>query len=354
MKKLHVFNPEHDLALAFGKSNFTPPTAGRGMRLFLGALSALWADDGDLILLDSIDEALVMQSEHGKFMSDVRMIAKRQLENLTEREWEEVSEISPWGWNAALRRQLERANVPGRLLPETGRIDEIRRLSHRESSIPILDDLVATIPQTIGRRWVAHNLEEAKMMLADCSLGVVKAPWSSSGRGVRFSPDVMSANMEGFVRNVLSSQGSVIVEPAYHKIVDFAMEFVSDGQGHASYSGLSLFETDNGYYLGNVLADEEQKSRSLSKLVSIDVVHQVSARLSLILGEWCKGVYSGPMGVDMMVVESGGCNMVHPCVEINLRRTMGHVALDLARRTAGEHSLMRIVYENGRYALRLS
>ena len=30
--------------------------------------------------------------------------------------------------------------------------------------------------------------------------------------------------------------------------------------------------------------------------------------------------YSGPLGIDMLVTESGAIN---PCVEINLRRTMG-------------------------------
>jgi hypothetical protein len=38
------------------------------------------------------------------------------------------------------------------------------------------------------------------------------------------------------------------------------------------------------------------------------------------------GTYSGPFGIDMMIIKDG---FLHPCVEINLRRTMGHVALSL-------------------------
>ena len=43
------------------------------------------------------------------------------------------------------------------------------------------------------------------------------------------------------------------------------------------------------------------------------------------------GRYTGPFGVDMMVVRhaDGAGHSIHPCVELNLRRTMGHVALHL-------------------------
>ena len=34
-----------------------------------------------------------------------------------------------------------------------------------------------------------------------------------------------------------------------------------------------------------------------------------------------------PLGIDMMLIRMGGAVRLHPCVELNLRRTMGHVAL---------------------------
>jgi hypothetical protein len=39
--------------------------------------------------------------------------------------------------------------------------------------------------------------------------------------------------------------------------------------------------------------------------------------------------YEGPFGIDMMIVASNDGCLLHPCIEINLRRTMGHVALSL-------------------------
>ena len=50
---LHIFNPEHDIALAANLSNFTAPHAGRQLRHDLGFLPALWAAEGDSVLVEN-------------------------------------------------------------------------------------------------------------------------------------------------------------------------------------------------------------------------------------------------------------------------------------------------------------
>ena len=55
--KLHIFNPEHDIALAYNSILFTPPHAGRELRSDLGFIPALWADDGDFVLVDDVEAA---------------------------------------------------------------------------------------------------------------------------------------------------------------------------------------------------------------------------------------------------------------------------------------------------------
>jgi len=40
---LHIFNPEHDIALAINKSIFTAPHSARELRADLGFLPALYA-----------------------------------------------------------------------------------------------------------------------------------------------------------------------------------------------------------------------------------------------------------------------------------------------------------------------
>ena len=54
----------------------------------------------------------------------------------------------------------------------------------------------------------------------------------------------------------------------------------------------------------------------------------------------------------MMVVSVDNQLMVHPCVELNLRLTMGHVALALTRRLAVTPKIMSIVYTD-KYRLKV-
>ena len=92
----------------------------------------------------------------------------------------------------------------------------------------------------------------------------------------------------------------------------------------------------------------------MGRYLPTTLLDAVQQRICERLGERYKGKYRGPFGIDMMIVasEAGGF-LLHPCVEINLRRTMGHVALELARQCASER-VMRIEYFDNRYMLHIS
>jgi hypothetical protein len=131
------------------------------------------------------------------------------------------------------------------------------------------------------------------------------------------------------------------------------MEFESDGEGCVRYLGLSLFHTQNGAYTGNILATEEEKREMISRYLSTDLLDRVQQRICKGLSERFKGKYCGPFGIDMMIVasETGGF-LLHPCVEINLRRTMGHVALELARQCTSDQ-VMCIDFSDNAYKLKI-
>ena len=68
------------------------------------------------------------------------------------------------------------------------------------------------------------------------------------------------------------------------------------------------------------------------------------------MSEAIHGEYIGPFGVDMMVLPG---KTICPCVEINLRRTMGHVALSLYDKdNYPQQRIMRIDY-SGKYHFRI-
>lgn len=334
--KLHIFNPEHDLALASNLSNFTAPHAGRQLRQDLGWLPALWAEEDDFILVENTKNA---QRSYGRLRVRIgggqrQFVDKFQLNSL------DITEVSPWGWNLALRSFLLRYGVKT-VLPEDY-IAGVRELSHRRHAISLLRSLQGL--GTTGMSFETNCMADILEYLRQYGVIVLKAPWSSSGRGVRFFNDAPNESQERWIRNIIDRQGSVIMEPYYHKLKDFGMEFESDGQGCVRYLGLSLFLTKNSAYKGNVLLSEETKLNLLSRNISIGLLHEVQEKICKELGRLYKDKYKGPFGVDMMIISqpSGGL-LLHPCVEINLRRTMGHVALSFPPFTDGLPRVMQIV-----------
>lgn len=332
---LHCFNPEHDIALAANLSNFTAPHAGRQLRYDLGWLPALWAADGDAIFVDEISYSETAwrrfrQCAHlGNDHRRLTFADKRMLEKLP------VASVKPWGWDPALRSQLQRLGVRPDILPSEAQTDQIRNCSSRQLSCRLLPLLRKA--GTIGESFVCRDEEEVEQLLSRYGQLVLKAPWSSSGRGLRFLHD-QHAGLSihaGWLRNILKSQGIVMAEPYYNKVKDFGLEFHVDKENHVSFLGLSLFHTKNGAYTGNIIATENHKREHLGKFISLQLVDEVASDICSLTEQLLGGCYQGPFGVDMMVVAGNHDDhhsfLLHPCVELNLRRTMGHVALELAR-----------------------
>lgn len=348
--KLHIFNPEHDIALASNLANFTAPHAGRQLRENLGFLPALWAADGDAVLVDDVASAERLWNVTDKKLKNVTI---KQLKNRSQKEvtfitgkqpmdFRQLTAVDVWGWDRALKASLQRKGVDASLLPSDDYIERVRQLSHRRTAAQLLPRLRQE--GTVGEAFECSTIDDVNLLLNNHGHVVVKAPWSSSGRGVRFvEADNLQPNIGSWLHNLLLRQGSVMVEPYYHKVKDFAMEFSADGKGHIRYEGLSLFHTANGAYVGNILATEQTKRDMLSRYVSLSLIDSIREAIIdyLDLEDYC-----GPLGIDMMVVRENDRLLLHPCVEINLRRTMGHVALTLSPVDDGICRVMRITYSN--------
>lgn len=331
--------------MAAGISNFTAPHAGRQLRADLGYLPAIWAEAEDYVLVDDAEYAQRACSRlmHRKFD---RFVEAQHLGRL------EIDEVNPWGWDLAIRAYLLRHGVNEAVLPDELLVNRVRETSHRRIAQSVLASL-----QQEGTTGVAHevkDLESVTRLIEKYEKVVLKAPWSSSGRGVRFVDGGLADNLRRWTERLIEQQGSVMVEPQYRKVKDFGMEFEIGSDGKARYLGLSLFHTKNGAYVGSVIADEAQKEEMMSAYVKPSLMEQVRdgicEQLTRLCGDWMRG----PMGVDMMVVARDDKEgfLLHPCVEINLRRTMGHVAIDLARQCPTGR-VMNIEYMDNRYKLRV-
>lgn len=333
---LHIFNPEHEIALAYGGKHVTYGHNVQELRMNLGWLPALWAADGDVVMVDDAAYALKASNTYRRMSDDVLFL---EIDDIRDRHFDN---ILPWGWNKALITRLVGARITADNIPSEERIDAIRSMTSRRQTTEAL-------------RYIRHGIERETCGKAEYITAiddipsepqriVVKAPWSSSGRGVRYVDTAdMSDNTRRWISNVISRQGGVMIEPYYNKVKDVAMEFCMR-EGRAEYCGLSLFLTENGGYIGNLITTEEEKIRRLTRYVSQTLIEKVKRRICDYADIHFRGVYEGPFGVDMMVV-AGDRFLLHPCVEINLRRTMGHVALSLPTSDALPDRVMRIVHD---------
>lgn len=353
---LHIFNPEHDHALAANLSNFTPPHAARQLRSELSFLPALWAETGDIVVVDDVEAACdayrKLKLEH---RPEVIFTTPDTLFRYT-CDLKTVS-VEPWGWDITVRNALLRAGVPCQSMPTDIVIDNIRRLSNRSLAVRLLEHLSAHHCVT-GHSVVCSTYGEVVSFLHSNRNIVVKAPWSCSGRGVRYiDVDTVNRNALQWVDNTIRRQGTVVAEIKCPKVRDFAVEFMSRADGVRAV-GLSLFTTVNGAYTGNMLASEEDKRSILAQYLSPGVLDSLVHEIETFLTDHIRGVYTGPLGVDMMIVANGNAAddsapfLVNPCVEINLRRTMGHVALALSQH--GHCGAMDIAYENKQYKVKLT
>ena len=170
---------------------------------------------------------------------------------------------------------------------------------------------------------------------------MLKSPWSSSGRGVFPIKGTLDPVAEARVQKILQQQGGIEVQSLHEVLGNFAFEYHALPDGTVEYDGLSLFHAaPGGAYLGNLVAHPQKMERELCRWMAPHAVewgiseenlpqllHQLRSILAELLAKWLDARYIGPLGVDLLITSTG----IHPCVEINLRRTMGHVAVTLGK-----------------------
>lgn len=362
---LHIFNPEHDLALATNSGNFTAPNNVRSLRADLGFLPALWAKENDLILVHDIDYAQERLRHLKLNIPKTKFVDAEALGRMLREEEKEctsnhgITKIEPWGWDRALLNELQKNNIQGKLMPNKDNLLKIRDISSREwSALNLLPDIKSKLQdagftEVIGESFVVKQMTDLSELIKQYGRLVVKAPWSSSGRGIRYIIDEIDPSTAGWCKNMIMSQGCITVEPYYNKVKDFGMEFFVTSSGSVNYEGLSIFKTAKSMYEGSLLATEEYKRKLLAKDVNLDIVDSIRKTITHIMENKLKGIYTGPFGVDMMLVCTHPSEKlhIHPCVELNLRRTMGHVALSLTPSPLEPQKVMSITH-NKQYSVR--
>ena len=287
MKLPPLFNPSNDMALAANLRQYTPPRHIQQMETDLAELSRFW-DDG------------------------------------------------PWGWSLATKQHYLRMGISETDLPSDEWLAEHRRLSSREFGVAYyyemngVDENNAIIPCLA---CFCTNLDEVKLSTVNYQLSIIKAPWSSSGRGNMLVRDTFDEPTIRRIEKIIAEQGGVVVEPFYaDKGLDFALEFMIADEG-VYFLGYSVFFADEmGRYGGNCVESQAELLQRIA-LPEALLQHLIDYHRS----QLSQLSYRGPVGIDMMRLAGG---RVHPCVEINFRMTMGLLALLLYNKGIRDDQLL--------------
>lgn len=328
MPTLHLFNPENDLALAADEPNYTPPARALQLARAGALLPAWWAGEGDLIMApDELNDTLAALKGRFGLKGEIAPGGVA-----------DVGGCSPWGWSRYAATLFSRAGVRADILPGRECLDSWRCLSGRRTAALLNSRIAELMPGRIGgelQSLVTDDCGRALTMIEGAGMNCyVKSPWSSSGRGVFCTLNMPVATVRKQIEGLLRRQGYVTVELALDKKLDFAALFECSG-GRVTFSGWSVFATyDRCAYLGNYVASQgllrQMIDISFDGTVDMD---EVIVALTTALTEIVAPSYNGPLGVDMMVYRSrDGVCLPAPCIEMNLRRTMGMVAMAVADR----------------------
>lgn len=324
---VHIFNPETDYALALGRKTYNAPASIVRLRHDMALFPATFARQGDWIVVDNdLDKDCIFGSPffHQAEEKQIEIIPLSNLAERIKRQGDNNVKILPWGWNHTLRQSFVNAGVSPLLLKTEEEIDTLRCLSHRRTAIKFqnsLRDMLPGLVIPIVREFTdAGSALEFYRKTGDVFF---KLPWSSSGRGVIRAGSMDELKLEQWLKGGIRRQGAVMGEEAMQNAADFATEWeCSDGE--VRFLGLSLFETSpDGKYLGNVAASQKEIEQRIAKLATTwdaKIVDAQRKAIEQIIGPH----YSGPVGIDMLAATDGSIN---PCIEINLRQTMGMAAL---------------------------
>lgn len=319
--RLHLFNPDTDMALADGRANYLPPSSAHQMALDLAILPMWYATSGDGILAASAYNDVFFQQMKVLFNKDIFLVTEPEV-----CEYDNITPI-PWGWNASVRRYLYQKGVPLIALPSDDKLKRWRMMASRERIAECLAELLH-MPSCCGESVNLYNLKDCQNYVDNHGHAVLKAPWSGSGRGLLWCERGYTQTVAGWCSNVLCRQGCVVAAPVYNKVEDFAMEFQSDGHGNIRFVGYSLFQTNaRGAYRGNILLSDSDFEKWMAQYISVKTLLQIRVAVQNVLAKLCAS-YIGFLGVDMMVCRAEKF-LVHPCVEINLRMNMGIIACQL-------------------------
>ncbi|MEN8115999.1 MAG: hypothetical protein ABFS16_03415 [Bacteroidota bacterium] len=356
---IYLFNPTCEYAVANGHYSWQPNKLLQKMELDLATLPLFFAQPDDKVIVENIPGDAYLESLKSLDISSPGFILKQSITSGNPPSFQ-IDKLCPWGWSPAAHKLLDplkpSCSEEFKKSPVFNWKPEYRNLYSKKFALGILKELKAQFPY---EHFIADNLitqvcttkDEYEILLKQWGKLMVKAPWSSSGRGLQpITKTPIHPKVWEKLLGIVKDQGYAIVEPFLNKQLDLAIQFKAE-QGKISFVGISNFSADKkGQYLGNNL-------NGLPENTSPDVKEFAEFMLQIIIEPLQKTVeasdltkmYEGFFGVDTLIFRNEYGNLkINPCLEINVRQNMGLLSLHLEKLIhQGENGIFQIYYNSG-------
>ncbi len=321
---VYVFTPNCELDHA-GQQ---PKKIAQLMALALAPLMMVLCKKDDIVLSEPLPQQTLLN------LKRVGFPLPQQLQDLDDIGERKLGQIRPWGLsrNIAERYDLEWRDAWSEIFGKSWGAECLRRL---QQQFP--EDFWTDV-NSVGKR--CHTLDEVLIHIQYLNtVGyekyIAKINFSTAGRGAkRFSelPEV-----ESWLERVLSHQ-AVVVEPCFDRVIDCSIQMDVRDES-TKVLAMGRFETDSqGQYLGHHFgAVHSGLSKELLRFVHGDGkdsqrMRRLSRQVAEVVGSALRDVgFSGPVGVDAMIVRTAEGFKIRPIVEVNPRYTMGRIAHELSR-----------------------
>lgn len=324
------------MAIANGEVAWQPNQQLKQFEKDLEFLPLIFAQSNDYLAVHEQPSQIFGTWLNQIFPDLPKCIDRQILKYWTNEHGQYPDELHPWGWSPAMHHQLrylmKYTNREFRNSPVGEWKTHQRDFYSRKTALKLLEDICQKHPHSglLPDNYhpvIATTVQEVETQFGQWPQLVLKAPWSSSGRGIQILRyGYLNQSNRQWIKSVIKQQGYLMVEPLLNKQADFSLHYHITENG-IDYLGFGRFETNaNGQYVKNII---KPGSEFIEQIITTDQ-----------LAEWLKQTmvdyqvhkkYRGYAGVDLMLVEINNQLVIHPLVEVNWRYNMGLIALKLEK-----------------------
>ena len=355
-----LFNPTCDFAIANGGSNWQPNKTLAKMERDLATLPMFFATGNDFVIVEELPTDSFKNKLKQLNFEIPQFFLKQDVSKNTEFRNAPKGKLVPWGWSPAAHKLLLPLKAACSAEFQTSPVYEWTPNHKLIASRGLALDLLNLLSEKINTEYIIGREQfpvicrsAAEIETAGSIWGklMLKAPWSSSGRGLQpLTKTPIHKKVWEKINSVIAEQGFIMAEPLLNKVHDLAFLFELRN-GHTQFLGVSNFFTNkNGQYEGNWLNQiSPTASVVLEEFVRKCISELTNPLINIIDNSQLSKNYEGVFGIDMLIFRNNSDELqINPVLEINARHTMGMISLRLEQWLGpGKKGIFSIFYKPG-------